>query len=75
VTLFLKFYPLGIDDEEWLAKKPETVVEEKIVTKIMNTLEEPDEEEEEEPKVDEKPKVDAKPTYKSKAIKAVKSSK
>ena len=22
VTLFLKFYPLGIDDEDWLAKKP-----------------------------------------------------
>jgi hypothetical protein len=79
VTLFLKFYPLGIDDEEWLAKKPEMVVEEKIVNKIVNTLEEPDVEEKDEPKVDEpkvdEPKVDAKPTYKSKASKAVKSSK
>ena len=78
VTLFLKFYPLGIDDEEWLAKKPETVVEEveeEVVTKIVNTLDEPkvDEPKVDEPKAD--AKADAKPTYKSKAIKAVKTSK
>jgi hypothetical protein len=80
VTLFLKFYPLGIDDEEWLANKPEEDLEEKIVDKIENTLEEPEEEVKEEVKeeVEEEVKEEVKeekPTYKSKASKAVKSSK
>lgn len=67
VTLFLKFYPLGIDNDEWLANKPDVVEEVKdeiveniVEAKIENTLEE---------------KIMAKPTYKAKASNAAKARK